>query len=88
MEDYRQPTWAILVILLWLVSGVVLVASLGAGWTPLGTRIVVAGFVLVTLAMARAVTVLMDREERRFPLWAMGVVLATAGIVALFALLG
>ena len=82
MKDHRQPAWAFLVIILWLASGVLLIASLGTDGGALLDKAMVGIFGVLTLAMARAVHVLMDRDEKALPGWALVVVLTLAAAIA------
>ena len=82
MKDNRQPAWAFLVIILWLASGVLLIASLGADTGVVLEKVMVGIFGVLTLAMARAVHVLMDRDEKALPGWALVVVLILAAVIA------
>ena len=82
MKDHRQPAWAFLVIILWLLSGVLLIASLGTEGSDFLEKVMVGVFAVLTLAMARAVHVLMDRDERELPGWALIVVLFLAAVIA------
>ncbi|MHC4473595.1 MAG: hypothetical protein ACYTDY_06900 [Planctomycetota bacterium] len=81
MKDHRQPFWAFLVIFLWLASGVMLVISLGTEGSAVLEKVMVGVFAVVTLAMARAVHVLMDRDEKELPGWAMFVLLALTVLI-------
>jgi hypothetical protein len=86
MRDHRQPVWAFLVIFLWLGAGVMLIISLGTDTGTFFLKVVVGTFVAVTLVMARAVHVLMDRDEKELPGWAM--VVLTVLTVLIVAALG
>jgi hypothetical protein len=81
MESHRQPAWAFLTIFIWLASGVLLIASLGAVGGHLA-KVMVGVFAVLTLAMARAVHVLMDRDEKALPGWALVVVAVLAAVIA------
>ena len=85
MKDHRQPAWAFLVIFLWLGAGVMLIISLGSTG-ELFTKVMVGTFVALTLVMARAVHVLMDRDEKELPGWAM--VILTVLTILIVAALG
>ena len=82
MKNHRQPAWAFLVIILWLVSGILLIATLGTEGGDILEKVMVGVFSVLTLAMARAVHVLMDRDEKELPGWALIVVLALAAVIA------
>jgi hypothetical protein len=82
MKSHRQPGWAFLVIILWLVCGGMLIVSLGVDGNALFDKVMVGVFVFLTLAMARAVHILMDREEKALPGWALSVMFVLAVFVA------
>ena len=81
MKSYRQPLWAILVVLLWLGCGIGLVVSLGTEGSVAVERGMVVAFVFATLLMARAVHVLMDPDEKSLAGWALTVLLIVSALV-------